>query len=162
MSFFSLGQTPLFRFPPDGEKAAMRRCCSSSAQRHNVGVNAVLTLSSLQRKSFYTALRLLFRKKPRLHSHVKNYRSARFFTAHLTTAFFRLCVPPVGRNAGARSFCLREAGGSTPLFYVRYFISALRRSWKSANNLRAPAESGSAFKVRRSGSSEKNHVCAHT
>ena len=137
----------------------MRRCPSSSAQRHNVGVNAVFTLSSLQRKSFYTALRLLFRKKARQRSHVKNYRFTRFFTAYLTTAFFRQSVPLFVRNANARSFCLRETGGSTPLFYVRYFISALRRSWKSANILRAPAESGSAFKVRRSGSIPKSHVC---
>ena len=39
-----------------------------------VGVNAVLTLSSLQRKSFYTALRLLFRKKSRRRSRKNNYR----------------------------------------------------------------------------------------
>ena len=63
---------------------------------------------SLKRKCFYTALRLLFRKKPRQRSHVKNYRFTRFFTARLTTAFFRLSVPLFGRNANARSFCLRK------------------------------------------------------
>ena len=30
----------------------------------------------------------------------------RLFLLRLTTAFFRLSVPPVGRNAVARSFCL--------------------------------------------------------
>ena len=48
------------------------------------------------------SLPLLFRKKARQRSHVKNYRSARFFTARLTTTFFRQSVPLFVRNAGAR------------------------------------------------------------
>ena len=38
-------QTPLFRFPPDGEKAIMRRCCSSSAQRHGCACSKKLSLT---------------------------------------------------------------------------------------------------------------------
>ena len=109
--FLLRSTTNFFRqcVPPVGRNANARSFCLRGMGGFGLlffGVNAVLTLSSLQRKSFYAALRLLFRKKARQRSHVKNYRSARFFTAHLTTAFFRQSVPLFVRNALARSFCL--------------------------------------------------------
>ena len=84
-------QTPLLRFSPYGEKTAMRRCCSSSAQRHNVGASPFNPPQFSKRKitAWFYGLPLLFRKKARQRSHVKNYRFTRFFTAYLTTAFFR-------------------------------------------------------------------------
>ena len=70
-------QTPLFRFPPDGEKTIMRRCCSSSEKSHVVAP---------------VKITIAF---------------ARLFLLRLTTNFFRQSVPPFARNAVARSFCLR-------------------------------------------------------
>ena len=90
------------------------------------------------------SLPLLFRKKARQRSRVKNYRSARFFTARLTTAFFRLSVPLFVRNAGARNLCLREARGFGLLFlcFCLNRISALgaRRNGQTSYALSLKAE----------------------
>ena len=88
-------QTPRLRFPAKGGKALMRRCRSSSAQRHGCTNCKKRSLCSVFCKTF--AYHLCAVK-----------RLTAFFCFGGTTAFFRQSVPLFVRNAVARSFCLRK------------------------------------------------------
>ena len=102
------------------------------------------------------SLPLLFRKKARQRSHVKNYRSARFFTAYLTTSSHQtpllrfppdgeklLCgvaapLPPKGTAAliakngrSARFFAKRLPTTFVRLSALRRFFSVKRSSLRS-------------------------------
>ena len=125
---------PLFRFPLNRGKALIRHYASSSAQRHNVGASPLNPPQFSKKKitAWFYGLPLLLRKKARQRSHVKNYRFTRFFTAYLTTNFFRLCVPLFVRNAGAQNLCLREAGSFELLFSVFHFTGAYGAFFVSA------------------------------
>ena len=87
-------QTPRLRFPAKGGKALMRRCRSSSAQRHGCTNCKKRSLCSVFCKTF--AYHLCAVK-----------RLTALFCFGCTANFFRLCVPLFARNAGAQSFCLR-------------------------------------------------------
>ena len=153
---------PLFRFPAKNGKAVMRHYADSSAQRHDVGANPLNPpqFSKTKITAWFYGLPLLLRKKSRRRSRKNNYRCRSVIFTSLDYQLFSVKRSSL-RSERCRSKPLLERIGELRTSFLSFtFYMRLRRASERANILRTFAESGSAFKVRRSGSSEKSPVVA--